>query len=122
MILFNLENKMSNHVFVVSEWLAKVGHDEELYKLLKALLETTKKSEKYCLRANATRQINHPGSPGKSKYNIILLQEYENIAAFDIHCSAEYVKDFFKTYIDNQQTGIVEDWTCRLFTEENNDG
>lgn len=108
---------MLNHVFVVSEWLAKPGYDQELYNLLKALSDTTKKREKGCLRANATRQIIHPGSPGKSKYNIIALQEYENLAAFDIHCASDYVTDFFKTYIDNP-TGIVADWTCRLFTEE----
>lgn len=110
---------MSNHVFVVSEWLAKDGHDNELYNLLKGLLETTKKHETGCLQARATKQINHPGSPGKSKYNIVLLQEYASIAAFDIHCASNYVADFFKTYIDSQQTNIVADWTCRLFTEEN---
>lgn len=110
---------MSNHVFVVSEWLAKKGHDQELYALLKKLLNTTKIMENGCIRAHVTRQIAHPGSPGKSKYNIILLQEYESIKAFDIHCAADYVTDFVKAHIDNQVTAIVEDWTCRLFTEEN---
>lgn len=109
---------MSKHVFVVSEWLARHGHDQNLYDHLKVLLATSKAQEKGCLRAHATRQISHSGSPGKSKFNIILLQEYENLDAFDIHCNADYVTSFFKIYIDNKETGIVADWTCRLFSEE----
>ncbi len=35
----------------------------------------------------------------------------------DEHCNAEYVKDFFKKYIDDKETGIVADWCCRLFSE-----
>ena len=108
---------MLKHVFVVSEWLAKEGFDEKLYTLLKDLLDTTKIKESGCIRAHITRQISHPGSPSKSKYNIVLLQEYDSIKAFDIHCASDYVTDFYKSYIDNQSTGIVADWKCRLFTE-----
>jgi quinol monooxygenase YgiN len=109
---------MSEHVFVVSEWLAKENHEQNLLKLFKNLMATTAKQESGCIRAHATRQISHPGSPGKSKYTIILLQEYTNVQAFDLHCKAAYVTDFFKTYVDNKKTGIVEDWRCRLFSEE----
>ncbi len=108
---------MSKHVFIVSEWLAKDGLDEKLYILLKELLDTTRAKEDGCIRAHATRQITHPGSPGKSKYNIVLLQEYESIKAFDIHCTSDYVTNFFNVYISDQLTGIVADWTCRLFAE-----
>ena len=111
---------MSKSVFVVSEWLAKPNHEKELWDKLKKLLTQTKKLEKGCLRAHVTRQISHPGSPGKSKYTIILLQEYVDIEAFDLHCAADYVKDFVKQYIDNPETAIVEDWQCRLFSEEEN--
>lgn len=109
---------MSDHVFVVSEWLPKKGYEQELWKQFKKLLSLTLEKEQGCLRAHVTRQIAHPGSPGKSKYTIVLLQEYINIQAFDIHCDSEYVKDFFINYIDNNETGIVEDWCCRLFSEE----
>ena len=109
---------MSAHVFVVSEWLPKENHEQDLWNQFKKLLALTLEKEKGCISAHVTRQISHPGSPGKSKYTIVLLQEYANIQAFDVHCAAEYVTDFFKKYIDNQETGIVKDWTCRLFTEE----
>lgn len=108
---------MSGHVFVVSEWLAKANHEEKLWKILKNIMAVTLKNESGCLKAHATRQISHPGSPGKSKYTIILLQEYVNIDAFDFHCASDYVTNFFKEYIENKNTAIVEDWRCRLFSE-----
>lgn len=109
---------MSNHVFVVSEWLAKENHEQELREHLKNILTLSLKNESGCLNARITRQIEHPGSPTKSKYTIVLLQEYVDINAFDIHCNADYVTNFFKTYIENKDTAIVEDWRCRLFTED----
>lgn len=109
---------MSNHVFIVSEWLPKKNHEQALWQQFKKLLALTLEKEKGCLRAHVTRQISHPASLGKSKYTIILLQEYINIQAFDIHCATDHVKDFFKKYIDNKETAIVEDWTCRLFSED----
>ncbi len=80
---------MSEHVFVVSEWLPKKNHEKELWDKFKELLSLTKQKEKGCLRAHVTRQIAHPGSPEKSKYIIILLQKYVNTKAFDIHCEAD---------------------------------
>ncbi len=105
---------MSEHVFVVSEWLSKEGHEQELWKLVKSIMALTAKEEG-CINAHATRQIPHPGSPSKSKYTIILLQEYINVQAFDIHCASDYVKNFFKVYVENKESAIVEDWRCRLF-------
>jgi len=103
---------MSGHVFVVSEWLPKENCEEELWKHFKSLLATTLENESGCIRAHATRQISHPGSPGKSKYKIVLLQEYIDIKAFDIHCSKNYVSGFFKKYVENEETSIVKEWTC----------
>lgn len=108
---------MSSHVFVVSEWLAKEGHDQELWERAKEIMALTAEKEKGCLSARATRQITHPGSPTKSKYTIVLLQEYVDISAFDFHCQADYVTHFFSHYVDNKDTAIVEDWQCRLFNE-----
>lgn len=109
---------MSGHVFVVSEWLPKENCEQELWKHFKELMALTLKSEEGCLRAHATRQVPHPGSPGKSKYKIVLLQEYVDIKAFDIHCSSNYVTNFFKKYISDEETSIVQEWCCRLFNEE----
>lgn len=108
---------MTHHVFVVSEWLAKEGKDRELWERAKQVMHLTSR-EKGCVRAHATRQISHPGSPGKSPYKIILLQEYVDLKAFDVHCKAEYVVDFFKTYVEDPRSSIVEAWTCRLLSEE----
>ena len=110
---------MSKHVFVVSEWLPKEGRDQALWNCFTELMAVSKK-EKGCVRAHATRQISHPGSPSKSKYTIVLLQEYEDIKAFDAHCAQPYVTDFFKTSIENEDTALVEDWRCRLFSEDGN--
>lgn len=107
---------MSEHVFVVSEWLPISGKDQELWQRFKQLMQLSKE-EKGCVRAHATRQIKHPGSPSESPFSIVLLQEYENIAAFDEHCAADYVTGFFKEFIDNEATALVADWRCRLFSE-----
>lgn len=108
---------MSESVFVVSEWLAKPGKDQELWKHAKHIMASTRK-EKGCLRAHAVRQVSHPGAPGKSKFTIVCLQEYKNLEAFDTHCQAGYVTEFFSSCVQNPKSAIVEEWTCRLFNEE----
>lgn len=108
---------MSDHVFVVSEWLPKEGKEQELREQFKKLLSLSLENEDGCLSARVTRQIKHPGSPTQSKYTIVLLQEYVDTQAFDIHCNAKYVANFFNTYINNKDTAIVDDWRCRLFSE-----
>ncbi len=105
---------MSKHIYVVSEWLAEEGKDQELWGICHNLMALSR-SEEGCIRANATRQISHPGSPGQSKYTIVLLQEYEDINAFETHCASEYVTHFFNAYIDNPDSALIADWTCRLF-------
>ena len=109
---------MASHIFVVSEWLAKEGCEQELWKYFKNLMALTLSKEKDCVRAHATRQISHPGASGKSKYTIILLQEYIDLKAFDIHCSSDYVKKVFKDLVESKETGLVADWRCRLFRED----
>ena len=109
---------MSGHVFVVSEWLPKENCEQELWKQFKTLMALTLDNESGCIRAHATRQIPHSGSPGKSKYKIVLLQEYVDVQAFDVHCNADYVTRFFNKYIKDEDTSIVEEWCCRLFSED----
>jgi quinol monooxygenase YgiN len=87
-------------------------------EFFKELMAVTKNSESGCLRAHATRQIPHPGAPGKSKYKIVLLQEYVDIQAFDAHCQADYVKNAFKKYVADEETSIVQDWQCRLLSAD----
>lgn len=107
---------MSGHVFVVSEWLPKENKDQDFWKHAKSIMALTSR-EKGCLRAHATRQLTHPGATGTSKYTFVLLQEYVNIQAFEAHCRADYVTDFFRKYVENEDTSIVKEWTCRLFGE-----
>lgn len=109
---------MSNKVFVVSEWLPKEGCEQTLWECFKKLLATTLENEKGCVRAHVTKQISHPGAPGKSKYTIVLLQEYINLGAFDIHCASEYVARAFKELIEDPKTALIADWQCRLFSED----
>ena len=78
----------------------------------------TLENEKGCIRAHATKQISHPGAPGKSRYTIVLLQEYIDLDAFDNHCDAEYVVNAFKELIENPETALIADWQCRLFSED----
>ena len=108
---------MSNHVFVVSEWLAKENHEQELREQFKKLLKISLENEPGCISARVTQQVKHPGAPSSSKYTIVLLQEYADVEAFDLHCKTEYVAEFFKNCIENKETAIVEHWQCRLLSE-----
>lgn len=108
---------MSTHVFVISEWLPKEKCEQKCWTQFKELMALTLKNETGCLSARVTRQVSHPGSPGKSKYTIVLQQEYIDVKAFDIHCNANYVKNFVEKYIENEETAIIQDGTCRLFSE-----
>ena len=109
---------MADHVFVVSEWLPKENCEKELSTVIKKLSSLVLEKEKGCVSARVTKQISHPGSPGKSKYTIVCMQEYVNIHAFDMHCATDYVADFFKTCVENEKTALVKEWTCRLFAED----
>jgi quinol monooxygenase YgiN len=105
-------DNMSGHVFVVSEWLPKEGCEQELFDIFKNLMALTLENESGCIRAHATRQVSHPGAPGKSKYKIVLLQEYVDMEAFDAHCNAEYIKSAFEKY-----TPIIKEWRVRLLSD-----
>ncbi len=106
---------MSDHVFVVSEWVPKEGCEEELWDCFKELMASTLEQEPGCIRAHVTRQVPHPGATGESKYKIILLQEYESVDAFDAHCGSDYVRNFADTHLGDES--IIVDWRCRLFSE-----
>jgi len=114
--LYKHEDKNSP-VFVVSEWLAKEEHDNELYEQFKKLMSITREREQGCVKAHVTRQVKHPGSPGQSPYKIFLLQEFTNQQAFDLHCAADYVKEAFDKLVDGKDA-IVQEWMCRLFGEK----
>lgn len=109
---------MSEHVFVISEWLPKKNCEKECWQQLKNLMTQTLKNERGCVSARAMRQITHPNSPGKSKYTIVLQQEYIDLDAYNAHCNTEHVKNFIKKYIENKETAVIEEGTCRLFSEE----
>ena len=108
---------MSNHVIVISEWLPKKDRHNDLLKVFKELAAITMQKEKDCIRYSVTQQVEHPGAPGKSKFTIILIQEYSNPKAFDAHCVSEHVQAFAKKYFEDDNS-LIEDWQCRLFSPE----
>lgn len=108
---------MSKKCFVVSEWLPKQPHHEELIAVFKQLAVMTLKNEKGCLRYHVTQQEQHPGAPGHTQYPIILIQEYASKEDFDKHCNSDYVATFAQKYLLNDETRLIDDWRCRLFTD-----
>ena len=75
-------------------------------------------AEKGCVSAHATKQIAHPNAPTQSKYTIVLFQEYVDREAFDIHCSADYVKCAIYDLIENKETALGAEWQVRLFRSD----
>uniref|UniRef100_A0A0Q9YRY9 ABM domain-containing protein n=2 Tax=Candidatus Berkiella aquae TaxID=295108 RepID=A0A0Q9YRY9_9GAMM len=58
------EEDMSKSYFIVSEWLPKAAHHDELLAIFKQLAAITLENESGCLRYHVTHQIEHPGAPG----------------------------------------------------------
>ncbi len=108
---------MASHILVVSEWLPKDNHEQTLFESFQELARITLEKEKGCLKYHVTRQISHPGTKGESKFAILLIQEYENIEAFNKHCDSEHVSDFSKKHVGDESTSIIKDWRCRVFSE-----
>lgn len=109
---------MSNNYFVVSEWLPKTSCHEDLLEVFKQLAAMTLEKESGCLRYHVTQQVAHPGAPGNTQYPIILIQEYTSKEDFDKHCASDYVAKFAEKYLMNAETGLIEDWRCRLLAVE----
>ena len=109
---------MSHSVYVIAEFLPRQNHEQELFELLNNLAAQTLKNEKGCLSYLVTRQVLHPGAQGVSKYKIVSIEEFSDKSAFENHCSASYVIDFVKQYIEPKDTSIVDDFCVRLFSAQ----
>lgn len=109
---------MSSKYIVVSEWLPKKHHEEALFSHFKALARTTLEKESGCLQYLVTRQMAHPKATGESKFNILLIQEYDSIHSFDSHCSSAHVLEFAQKHLAHTDTGLVDHWRCRMFSED----
>ena len=109
---------MNKQVHVVSEWLPKKGHEQELWDTFKIFAKECLEKEEGCITYRVTKQIPHPGSPGKTKFTIVLMETFKNLKAFDEHCEAEHTVNAFNTFINLGPGCIVEDWRCRLFSED----
>lgn len=105
------------NVLVVSEWLATENQEQSLFDAFKKLAKITLENEKGCKKYHVTRQIPHPNAKGESKYTILLVQEYVDVAAFDAHCKSKHVADFTKDHFENKDANMIKDWRCRVFSE-----
>lgn len=94
---------MSNHVTVISEWIPETGCEDTLWTRLKELMKTTETVEGGCLQARCLKQIAHPNAKGKSKYLFVLMQEYDSVESFDVHCESLHVRDFVKRYVEGER-------------------
>jgi quinol monooxygenase YgiN len=109
---------MTQPVFIISEWLPKVGHEKELRDACKKFAFDSLEKEPGCVTFRVTKQIIHPGSPGKTKFTITLMEEFESLSAFEEHGEAEHCVNFFNAHVNEGPDCIVEDWRCRLFSED----
>lgn len=106
---------LNHHVYVVAEFLPVQGQEEELYRLLKNMASVTLENEKNCLKYVVTRQIEHPGAAGASKYKIVSIEEFKDKDAFDVHCQSDYVADFVEKYVKNERM-VIQDFNVRLLS------
>jgi quinol monooxygenase YgiN len=115
--LLSGEPVMSKPVFVVSEWLPKKGHEQELWDTFKAFSLECLEKEEGCASFCVTKQLAHPVSSGKTQFTIILMETFVSLPAFDTHCDAEHTVRAFNMFINEGDGCIVEEWRCRLFSE-----
>jgi quinol monooxygenase YgiN len=106
---------MTSRVYVLAQFKPKVGKDEELFEVLKAL-EPDAYREEGCIQYLLTRQIDHP-SAVRNDYPIVFNEIWEDAESWSAHGRREQIKQFFNTQVV-AETGLVDDAVVTAYTDE----
>ncbi len=98
---------MSSRVYVIAQFKAKTGKEQELFETLKAL-EPDSYREEGCLQYTVTRQIDHPCITERNDYSIVFNEIWANAASWQAHGERQQIKDFFESQVQNPN-GLVAD-------------
>lgn len=106
---------MTTRVYVLAQFKAKEGKEEELFDVLKAL-EPDAYREEGCIQYMLTRQISHP-SATNNEYTIVFNEIWKDAQAWSAHGRRKQIQDFFETQV-KAESGLVEDAIVTAYTDE----
>ncbi|WP_070968735.1 putative quinol monooxygenase [Vibrio sonorensis] len=109
---------MSNRVYVLAQFKAKPGKEDELFEVLKAL-EPDSVREEGCVQYIVTRQIDHP-SATRNEYSIVFNEIWADGEAWAAHGRRFQIHNFFETQVQ-AENGLVEDVKVTAYTDEASD-
>lgn len=102
-------------VYVIAQFKAKLGKEQQLFDVLKAL-EPGSRAEEGCLQYILTRQIDHP-SATRSDYTILFNEVWADAASWTAHGERQEIKDFFEQHVVDAN-GLVADAQVTAYTDE----
>ena len=111
------EVKMSKNVIVISEWLPKENCEQDIFEIFRDLARQTLETEKGCIQYNVSTQVTHPNTTSPRDFKIMLMQEFKSIEDFEKHCEAPYVAALFDKLIADQNTSLIDNYECRVFSK-----
>ncbi len=96
---------MSTELICTAEFTAKPNRVEKLIEELSKLIPLTKQ-ESGCLRYEMHRDL-------EDLNKVLMIERFKDKAAFDVHCSTEYIKKFKEKHAPD----LVEDVKFGLYSE-----
>ncbi|MCE2594345.1 antibiotic biosynthesis monooxygenase [Motilimonas cestriensis] len=102
-------------VYVIAQFRAKEGKEQELFEVLKAL-EPSSREEEGCLQYILTRQIDHP-SATRSDYSILFNEVWADAASWTAHGERKEIQDFFQQHVVDEN-GLVADAQVTAYTDQ----
>jgi quinol monooxygenase YgiN len=106
---------MTTRVYVLAQFKAKKGKEEELFNILKAL-EPDAYREEGCIQYMLTRQISHP-SATNNEYTIVFNEIWKDAQAWSAHGRRKQIQHFFETQV-KAESGLVDDAIVTAYTDE----
>ncbi len=106
---------MSQRVYVLAQFKAKDGKEQELFNTLKAL-EPDSYREEGCIQYTVTRQIDHECAT-RNNYSIVFNEIWANANSWAAHGRRRQIHDFFENEVVDPN-GLVEDAIVTAYSDE----
>jgi len=106
---------MSKIIYCIAGFKAKIGKEQELFNILKALEPNTLR-EDGCLSYRVTKHFKNDFATGEFM-PIVFNESWANIEAFEKHCQRDEIVNFFeKECLD--ENGLVQSYNVTTYMDE----
>ncbi|MCP4987041.1 MAG: antibiotic biosynthesis monooxygenase [Colwellia sp.] len=106
---------MSQKVYVLAQFKAKAGKEQELFNTLKAL-EPDSYREQGCIQYTVTRQIDHECAT-RNDYSIVFNEIWATAENWAAHGRRQQIQQFFESEVVSPE-GLVDDAIVTAYSDE----